>query len=245
MKHQLACISIIVWLLASCGQPQKQVIEFNITFNNKIIDCAAAIENSNVQWQIEQLFFYVSQVQLKNTAQQWQPVSLATNKYQAEQVALLGVECGGKEPANWQLTLAKDQSLTKVTALRFTLGLPFSINHKNPLSQASPLNIPTMFWIWQTGHKFVRFELAAAEQAWLFHLGSTGCSSASALRAPNTTCVAPNLFTFELPLENNSITLDIGTWFNGVHFSDKTTCQSAPENLVCQHIFANLNVLAK
>ena len=36
--------------------------------------------------------------------------------------------------------------------------MPWQLNHQNPLTASSPLNISEMFWSWQLGHKFLRFD---------------------------------------------------------------------------------------
>ena len=61
-----------------------------------------------------------------------------------------------------------------------------------------PLDRGEMFWSWQSGHKFLRADLAVADHEWAFHVGSTGCSSASALRPPAQPCAQPNEMQLEL-----------------------------------------------
>jgi uncharacterized repeat protein (TIGR04052 family) len=83
-------------------------------------------------------------------------------------------------------------------ALRFTVGVPFDLNHANPLTAAAPLDRGDMFWTWQSGYKFVRADFTVDGQASSFHLGSTGCSSASALRPPAQPCAQPNRMRVQL-----------------------------------------------
>lgn len=45
--------------------------------------------------------------------------------------------------------------------LRFTLGVPFEMDHIDSTSAASPLNMTAMQWNWQNGYKFLRAEIAA------------------------------------------------------------------------------------
>lgn len=87
---------------------------------------------------------------------------------------------------------------TSYTGLRFTVGVPFELNHANPLGAAAPLDRTDLFWTWQTGYKFLRADLAVDGREWSFHLGSTGCSSASALRPPAAPCAQPNLMRVQL-----------------------------------------------
>jgi uncharacterized repeat protein (TIGR04052 family) len=82
--------------------------------------------------------------------------------------------------------------------VRFSVGVPFDLNHSNPLTAAAPLNRTELFWSWQLGYKFLRVELTDDQHASAFHLGSTGCSSASALRPPQQPCAQPNVMRVEL-----------------------------------------------
>jgi uncharacterized repeat protein (TIGR04052 family) len=87
---------------------------------------------------------------------------------------------------------------TSYAKIKLTIGVPFELNHTNPLAAAAPLGRGEMFWSWQSGHKFLRADLADAGHEWAFHLGSTGCSSASALRPPAQPCAQPNEMRLEL-----------------------------------------------
>ncbi|WP_370248854.1 MbnP family copper-binding protein [Thalassolituus sp.] len=78
-----------------------------------------------------------------------------------------------------------------VSALRFTLGVPFDLNHASQSDAAEPLRNPGRAsgagWNWQNGYKFASFDVmpvggwtdpADAERTgsrWNAHIGSTGC----------------------------------------------------------------------
>lgn len=83
-------------------------------------------------------------------------------------------------------------------AVRFTVGVPFVLNHANPLTASAPLDRGDLFWTWQSGYKFLRADFTVDGQESSFHLGSTGCSSASALRPPGQPCAQPNRMRVEL-----------------------------------------------
>lgn len=82
--------------------------------------------------------------------------------------------------------------------IEFKLGVPFDLNHSDPLTAKPPLNDSTLFWTWQQGYKFLRFDFANGAEGYAFHLGSTGCESASALRPPEAPCAQPNVVTVRL-----------------------------------------------
>jgi uncharacterized repeat protein (TIGR04052 family) len=87
---------------------------------------------------------------------------------------------------------------TNYRGIRFTVGVPFELNHANPLKAAAPLDRGDLFWTWQTGYKFIRADYVVDGMEASFHLGSTGCSSASALRPPAAPCAQPNRMRIEL-----------------------------------------------
>jgi uncharacterized repeat protein (TIGR04052 family) len=87
------------------------------------------------------------------------------------------------------------------TGVRFTLGVPFSRNHGDPTVAPSPLNNTAMFWNWQGGYKFLKFDTASSGQpattkapdpqgggnasGFSVHLGSTVCAAPSKTTAPS------------------------------------------------------------
>jgi uncharacterized repeat protein (TIGR04052 family) len=85
-------------------------------------------------------------------------------------------------------------------ALRFELGLPFDVNHRDPTSQPSPLNLTRLFWNWNAGYKFARIDLRTSGQprGWVLHLGSTGCTPNTGPNVVPVSCRFPNRPTITL-----------------------------------------------
>ena len=198
-----------LFFISSCDNSKKSVsknnheISFVPTYKGKSVTCNSVIAHSNDSWLYTQLQLFISDFYLKDSAGQWQKATLEKSAFQTANVVLLGENCNlsiEKSKANWSVTFIKQADLINGSHIRFTLGLPFAINHLNPLTQENPLNVPTMFWGWQQGHKFLRLEMSSKNNDWLFHLGSVACKSASPLRAPNQACRYPNRYTFELPI---------------------------------------------
>lgn len=140
---------------------------------------------------VRALQFYVHAIELIDEHGKPHPFRLATAEpWQNEHVALIDIA----RHASVQGTV--DHST--FSAVRFTVGVPFDLNHSNPLVAAAPLDRGEMFWNWQSGHKFLRADVAVDGREWSLHLGSTGCSSASALRPPAQPCLQPNEMRIEL-----------------------------------------------
>jgi uncharacterized repeat protein (TIGR04052 family) len=186
----LPALAVGTGLLTACGSGATQLeIRFGIADD----DAAQAASVRTLQ-------FYVHAVELLD--EHGKPVPFrfaAATPWQNERVALLDL---AGEPANARRAViqgtVEGRSDAKYSGMRLTVGVPFELNHGNPLVAAAPLDRGEMFWSWQSGHKFLRADLAVTGHEWSFHLGSTGCSSASALRPPAQPCTRPNEMRVEL-----------------------------------------------
>lgn len=209
------CIFLLMICSVGCQTEQSTVVDFKVKYQGRLLACQPNTD----------LMFFVSD--FKTT----QKLPIDHSKFANEAVALIGAECS---ELGWQVTLKGD--IKEGEAVSFDLGVPFAHNHTNPLTAKSPLNASEMFWSWQLGHKFLRFD----EADFSFHLGSTGCTSASRLRAPNHACESPNRYRFTVPAyqSDKPIIFDLDRLFNGVDKSQ--SCMSEPENATCQLLFANL-----
>lgn len=142
------------------------------------------------------LRFFVSDVRMVDANRSETTVRLDIAPHQNRRTALIAIPFDGGETGSAERTLRGAVPAGDYVSMAFLIGVPFDANHGNPLHAAPPLDRPAMFWSWQTGHKFLRLDL---DNAWSFHLGSTGCHSASAVRAPAVGCRRPNLARIELP----------------------------------------------
>lgn len=180
---------ILAACTASSGTPAE--IHFGIGMEGAT-GSSAAVAVRNVQ-------FYVHDVQLLDTAGLPHPFRFdAVAPWQSGELAL--VELGGSDERIRNATIRGTASGTAqiYTGIRFSIGVPFALNHANPLTAAAPLDRSELFWTWQSGHKFLRVDLLDAGREWSFHLGSTGCTSASALRPPAAPCAQPNVMRIEI-----------------------------------------------
>ncbi len=135
------------------------------------------------------------------------------------------------------------------TGLRFSVGVPFALNHGDAATAPSPLNLSSMFWGWEAGYKFVRIDGSSTGQpAVLTHIGSTGCVADD--DGEITDCVQENIST--LTIEGfdpavNTLRLDLAGLFAGTDLdanADGTMgiCMSEPSDPDCGPIFAALGI---
>lgn len=163
--------------------------------------------------------FYISQVALVDGDGNEVPLVLRQDgKWQHQDVALIDFEDKSGACANGT-TETNSQVIGAVpagdyTGLKFTLGVPFGLNHIDSTLAPSPLNLTSMWWNWNAGYKFARADLMPVmamsplkqhgdgnhggghsgmgnkAQPFNIHLGSVGCQR-DASEAP-VACQIPN-----------------------------------------------------
>lgn len=224
-KQIIKALALIcgVNLLVSCQKQPPTAVSVQLLWQGQPIACGQALPLKG--WQLEQIQFYLADFQLNG-----QPQLLSANDWQSQQIALLGTDC--HSAGQWQVLFQQPLSSGE---LSFTLGVPQSLNHQNPLTAKSPLQQSDMHWSWQTGYKFFRLDLQGPKGGWSMHLGATGCSSASVMRAPTLPCVAPNrprvLLNFQQGAE---LTLDLAPLFAQLTPAMDNSCMSDPNQKSCQ-----------
>lgn len=200
------CVAVGIAALAGCSRQSEPPI--SIQFG---VASQAGI-------QIDQLSFYLYDPYLILEDGARVRVALDdTKSWQSHEVSLIRLHCEPSEGCGHTFDLIRARVPEgRVVGMAFKIGVPFELNHLNPLTAEPPLNEDSMFWVWRNGHKFLRADLiynpasdgivagqaeeargnrAATSEARLagaFHLGSTGCEAGSALRAPQAPCRKPN-----------------------------------------------------
>ena len=231
-------------VLAACdAKPKQPAIDIAISYAGLPLTCQT---RDNLKgWAVEQLQFFVSNIMVKGSEQQWRSVQLEDTQYQTKDVALISLICDDERITehNLSLKLSEEIAYEDIFEISFDLGIPFKDNHQNPLTQASPLNVASMFWVWRSGHKFMRVEMKTDTNAWWFHLGSTGCSSASPVRAPAKACLNSNRFNYQLKTTSSrpvKINFSLDKLLGELALSEHTSCQSEPDNSSCKLLFNNV-----
>ena len=185
------------------------------------------------------VYFYVSDPALVDAAGTVVPVRLDTaSPWQNANTALIAFT---GESRNREIS--GRVAAGRYDAFEFMLGVPFERNHGNPLSATPPLNVPSMFWTWQSGYKFLRLDLG---NEWSFHLGSVGCISASAVRAPSGACRQPNLARIRLPskaAQGGTVVVDLDALLAGIDTAAVDNCMDAyADRPACQRLLAALGL---
>jgi uncharacterized repeat protein (TIGR04052 family) len=221
--------------------------------------------------------FYVSDVALIDAAGNAVPLTLEQDgRWQYDAVALLDFEDKSGGCANGTVEM-NDRIVGSVppgdyVGLRFTLGLPFEINHADATLASSPLNLTSLWWNWQSGYKFARIDFSQHDQAqsptyspkheqtpsqhgdrdnagFAIHLGSTGCEVTGGSPSP-TRCSNPNRATITLSQFNPSTNVVVADLTTLVANTDLSTnqpntppgCMSGANDRDCSGIMSALGI---
>lgn len=214
---------------------------------------------------------YVSEVHLLTAQGQAVPVQLKQDQtWQFENIALLDFEngsgpCRNGTPAT-HTTIDGTAPEGHYVGIRFTLGVPFNRNHGDPTVSPAPLNTTAMFWTWQGGYKFLKFDTQSsgmqanntsagashgggAASGFSVHLGSTVCASPSRTQAPSA-CQNPNRVevTFaDFDPKRNTLVADIGKVLTAANVdvnapNTSPGCMSFPKDADCPPVMGALGL---
>jgi uncharacterized repeat protein (TIGR04052 family) len=203
-KTTLIALSSAALLTACAGlSPSASTQDVNIQFaaevNGAPFECGKSyskVGSTGATITPTDFRMFVSEVHLIDAQGKAVPVALKQDStWQLDNLALVDFENGsgpcrnGTSATNTSVrgTVPKGQ----YTGMRLTLGVPFERNHSDPTVSPAPLNTTAMFWTWQGGYKFVKFDIASSFSV---HLGSTVCASPSRTQAPSA-CQNPNRVT--------------------------------------------------
>jgi len=178
-------------------QSQAVTIPFEAMANGTPIDCDTTLTGLGVSGSdadLKDFRFYVHNLKMGTDQGREVAVTLDDNLWQSKGIALVdfqnkGDACDGDEKqTHKEITGSVPlDSGESVNSISFTIGVPSDLNHEDQTSASTPLNIASMFWSWQTGYKFMRFDVAPtgglirpgdptySNSTWNFHLGSTDC----------------------------------------------------------------------
>ncbi|MEM6521603.1 MAG: MbnP family copper-binding protein [Cyanobacteria bacterium P01_C01_bin.70] len=218
--------------------------------------------------------FYVSEVALIDVDGNEVPMILEQDGlWQHQNVALIDFEDKSGACANGTVE-TRAQVVGSVptgdyTGVKFTLGVPFALNHIDSTLAPSPLNLTALWWNWNFGYKFARIDLtpaaataqvtpdesAAAEKqhgeefnGFALHLGSVGCQM-DATQAP-VVCSIPNrpeVVLTDFDPAQDVIVADLAALMSETNLAENQAdtaigCMSSPMDGDCAGIMQNLGL---
>ena len=255
---RITSLGILTVLALGCGDgagEQAVALRFAATVDDTPFSCGTSYDGlgaSSSTLTVNDFRLYVSELVLVTAAGAEVPLVVEEDgKWQAGGAVLLDFEGGCSENGTPD---QNDRVLGTVPAddyvgVRFTVGVPFDMNHANQATAPSPLNLTSMWWSWQAGYKFFRLDGATPElPAWRFHLGSTGCDGGPT--GGVTTCAADNRVTVSLAdfdVDADVVRIDLAALLAGVDLATQTPetppgCMASQTDPDCAPYFENLGL---
>ena len=237
---------LVAAAMAACSEPPANVaIPFAPVFGAQALNCAD--EDSGPK--LTDLRFYVSDIKLITAAGEAVDLQLESDGiWQQNGLALLDFENGAGACQNGTTTTNIAVRGSAMSAdyrgLRFVIGVPFDLNHADPLQADAPLGDAAMHWHWRAGYKFLRAGVSTPEDGFWIHLGSTGCQGTvqniSGCRAPNRVSVSLEEF---IPGQD-VVEIDLASLVTSDDLADavKTDCSSSPAETACEAPFRALGL---
>lgn len=231
-------------LFISCAEKRVPVeISFDATFQGRTVNCTT--EDAS----LTDLRFFVSELSLIDEQGVGHRVALLSDdRWQTRDVAFIDLENGEGSCINGtpdvHSTVTGTAASGRYVGLRFVVGVPFELNHANPLLAEAPLNDSSMHWHWRSGYKFLRAGIATPSDAYWIHLGSTACRGT----VRNITgCRNPNRVAVDVAnYDGNSVSIavNLSTLTEGVNLADEqgTDCSSGPSESDCEPVFDTLGL---
>jgi uncharacterized repeat protein (TIGR04052 family) len=231
---------LAVALLSACSKPTSVTIPFTLSYHGQPVSCrefGSPSANNSKSIKLKDFRLYLHQIELQNKDGDWTPLTLDSNSlWQNDSTALLDFEngdgdCQGNPGTNTALTGSLPNE--DYQAIRFVIGVPFELNHQNPLIALAPLNESSMHWHWQGGYKFIRAEFSVDGQSRRLHVGSLQCKGEiNAI----THCEKPNRVQVELTnYSNGPIVIALDKLLDFSHADDKSnlTCMGGSDKSWC------------
>lgn len=146
-------------------ESQMVAINFEAVVGDEPFSCGETYQIGTADSTVTPLDFrlYVSEVALMDADGNAVPVVLQQDgRWQHQNVALLDFEDKTGGCINGT-TETRAQVVGAVPAgdysgLRFTVGVPFALNHIDSTLAPSPLNLTSLWWNWNFGYKFMRLD---------------------------------------------------------------------------------------
>lgn len=173
----------------SSTESQRVTIQFESTVDGEPFACGNTYRLGAGDSLVTPLDFrfYVSEVALIDGEGNTVPLVLEQDGlWQYQNVALIDFEdktgscTNGTAQTRTQVVGAVPRG--EYNGLKFTLGVPFALNHIDSTLAPSPLNLTSMWWNWNFGYKFARLDFKNAVEAASKHT-ATGSNSASSTAA--------------------------------------------------------------
>ena len=182
----LMLVLVVPALLLACGGERQLSLQFAAQVRGEPLRCDALYEKIGVSGSTLQLLdfkAYVRGVALVRENGDRHPLVLEQDgHWQRETVAMLDFEdgtgtCNTGSPELRTEVVGYVRDFDDYTGVEFTLGVPPELNHRNVEWVDPPLNVPSMWWSWTHGYRFLRLDVrSGGNRPYVFHVRAAGCT---------------------------------------------------------------------
>lgn len=249
-------VLIVMGMICGCQPPELTLDVRAVDATQQAVRCGEPFHATSTHTlALEKLRFYLHDIQVRDESGRWhevQPVQgTSVGQHGVWLVDLDDQACDPKysPETSQRLTFKVPTARPPFKGLRVRLGVPFDLNHKDPLKAEPHLAQTSMHWGWQAGYRFFRMDTHLVEdkdKSFDVHLGSTGCEGEI---GDISGCSRPNRPAFEFsgdlfPGDSRAEVLDLNlsTLLHGVDWSSPEGCMGGPDGNDCRAILKNLNV---
>jgi hypothetical protein len=180
--------------------------------------------------------FYIHNVRVLDETGKSVAVDLTQDdKWQLDNLALIDFEdatggCGNGTPETNTVVLGTLPAGHRYSGLMFTVGVPFEKNHTDLTTMPSPLNMTGLAWVW--------------------NLGSTGCTPNQTKITVPTSCLNPNRPEISFAAfdpQKDQVVVDLAALLQDTDVDGKPDlkgggCMSNPHDPDCAAMFARLGL---
>ena len=258
-------LALSALLLSACSDdstgpeaPLAVELQFAAEVNGQPFSCGssyASVGTSGTTITPVDFRIYVHNVRLVTSGGVEVPVELEQDgQWQLEDLALLDFEnrtgpCANGTPAT-RTVVRGELPAGDYNGVRFTLGVPRSLNHIDQTTAPAPLDIAALFWSWNGGYKFVRADHIsdARPMGWFVHLGSTGCTPGGSPQTVPTGCAQDNRVEVAFSGFNPSSSVVVADLGRLLANSDVTRneaasgCMSGPTDPECPAVLSRFGI---
>lgn len=195
-KARLSAVLATTITCISCSRWDLPVeIPFQATWDNRAIACEGTTPA------LTDLRFYVTNPRLIDAAGRERDVRFATEfEWENDAVALIDLEtgrgaCAGGSPETYDRVIGVARA-GDYRGLRFTVGVPFRLNHADSRTASPPLDRNDMHSQTVSGYTFLRAGVAAESGEFDIRISSEGCNGSVGYV---TGCERPNRIEVFLP----------------------------------------------
>ncbi len=252
------CLALLSLMVASCGSSSgsKNVeIDIDARLGGEPFSCNRLFEgigDTDATVDPIDLRFYVSEVELVTQDGAVVPVELNQDgAWQYQNVALLDFEdgtglCGQRGTPEMNTTIRGTVPDGDYQSVRFVMGVPETLNHLDVATAPAPLNKSALWWNWNMGYKFIRFDMEVfdgdAISEFRVHIGSTMCEGDMSGEAICANANRVDVDLVDWSGRQGNILMDLDSIFVGTDVETNLPdtppgCMSKPDDGDCGPIF--------